>query len=113
MTLDKDGGVRFETKCLIPITSFQFGRFYKWIFAFAGVWFVFLGPFLFLGQLLSHGGTLEFTGIITMAVWNWDKTRRVEGTGLMSYDMLNSTQNIPCIGYGATANRKGGAGAGV
>lgn len=26
----------------------------------------------------------------------------------MSYDMLNSTQNIPCIGYGATENRKGG-----
>lgn len=26
----------------------------------------------------------------------------------MSYDMLNSTQNIPCISYGATANRKGG-----
>lgn len=43
-----------------------------------------------------------------MAVWNWNKTQKVEGTGLMSYDMLNSTQNIPCIGYGATANRKGG-----
>lgn len=60
------------------------------------------------GQLLSQQGPLEFTGMNPRWYRISMKFRRVEGTGSVSSDTSNSSQNIPCIGHGATANRKRG-----